>query len=73
MCKCSVSKLFQQDQAVTSDSCTMPIIREHLIQDLHLLPDECITAQVKLEGEQDTIDTQSFLVEPNHEVFNAAV
>ncbi|XP_065917442.1 uncharacterized protein [Dysidea avara] len=56
----------KQDQSITENSCTVPTVRVRLIHDIHLLPDECVTAQVKLEGEVDMADEQPFLIEADH-------
>jgi len=55
------SKLSQQEKAASSDSCTVSTVRVHLIQDIRLLPDECVTTQVKLEGALDVSNTQPSL------------
>jgi len=60
-----ISGLSQQDQTVSGDSCTVPTVRVHLIQDIRLLPDECVTMQVKLKGALDAIGTQPFLITTN--------
>ena len=45
-----ISGLVQQDQAETDNSCTVPTIRVHIVQDLWLLSDECVTTQKEKWG-----------------------
>ena len=48
--------------------CTMPTVRVRLIQDVRVLPNECVTAQVRLEGEAAVMKQQPFLVETDPNV-----
>ena len=50
--------------------CTVPMVRVCLIQDVRLLPDECVMTQVKLEKALDVThvsNTQPSLLEPDHD------
>ena len=44
------------------DDCVIPTVRVHLVKDVRILPNECLTTQVKLEGEIKT-STQSMIIE----------
>ena len=44
------------------DGCVVPTVRVRLVKDVRILPNECLTTQVKLEGEIE-INTQSMIIE----------
>ena len=44
------------------DDCVVPTVRVRLVKDVRILPNECLTTQVKLEGEIKT-STQSMIIE----------
>ena len=45
-----------------------PTLRVRLIKDVRVLPDECLTTQVELEGEMDT-SMQPMIIEANPALF----
>lgn len=58
----------KHDQPSEDKCCTVPTVRVRLIQDVRVLPNECVTAQVRLEGEMATTKQQPFLVETDPDV-----
>ena len=48
--------------------CTVPTVRVQLKQDVRVLPNECITTQVRLESKAAMMKQQPFLVETDADV-----
>lgn len=53
----------KHDHPVEDGCCAVATVRVRFVQDIRALPDECVTAQVKLEGKVAMMGRQSFLVE----------
>ena len=41
----------QTSKAAKEGACVVPTLRVRLVKDVRILPEECLTTQVKLEGE----------------------